>query len=156
MKLNTELHTLTIEELVDYCEKFSTDPIVQRLVKGIDQYQYDFEEFNLKHKNGKLNYDNYWYSVPQIVNYLLNEVDRLEEANRDLESQVDYLKDSLKELSAKTVSSLISDLRVMINRAEADRDYALQQVDDAKKEAADAKSKLKMWSTLNSSPKDLK
>lgn len=133
---------LTDNELIDYVLKFDTDPIRVRLAGVMDRMPGcildSLEDAGMDPETCL--FENTW-DPGQYIRHLESELDFI---NRELQEA----QEKIRELDARTVGQLISELHGRLERESIRASLAVKYQHEAEAARDDAKEKLKMWNHL--------
>lgn len=148
------LNHLSDDELLDYLDRYSEDPIMRRIVDILLQKQQgiisDLVAAGMDPQDWTFCTDHYNHYYPgQYISHLKNEISYIEDELTEYQDKYEDAKDKIKRLEARTVASLIADLHNEINNMTDERDYAKKQRDQAYEENERTKSKMKVWTAIS-------
>lgn len=142
---------LTDDELIRYLDIHSTDPIVQRLVKIFqDNDDMIFQQLvNAGMDRNGLFETNYEYKpVGEYIEHLRSELAYYQTEAEELEYKLADEKDRVKELSARSIADVMSELRQEIKSVDQ-RAHNNERARERAEEARDlAREQLRMWNHL--------
>jgi hypothetical protein len=140
------LDCLSDKELISYTIKFSDDPVKVRLATAIERVEGaiidDLVDAGMDETF--CTFRSEWggeYHPGQYIRLLEDEI-----SQRDFE--IKQLQDDLEEQKARTIADLIAELTTEIRTQQYIANEAKEATRKARKEAEDAKEKLKMWNHL--------
>jgi DNA mismatch repair ATPase MutS len=148
------LNHLSDDELLDYLDRYSEDPIMRRIVDILLRKQQgiisDLVAAGMDPQDWTFCTDHYNHYYPgQYISHLKNEISYIEDELTEYQDKYEEAKDKIKRLEARSVASLITDLHSEINNMTAERDRAKKQRDQAYEENERTKSKMKVWTAIS-------
>jgi hypothetical protein len=149
-----KLNHLSDDELLDYLDRYSEDPIMKRIVDILLRKQQgiisDLVAAGMDPQDWTFCPDHYNHFYPgQYVTYLKNEIDSIETDLENTQYDLQKAEDEIKRLEARNVASLIADLNDEIKAMTAERDRAKRQREEALAENERTKSKMKVWTAIS-------
>lgn len=146
-----KLDHLSDKELIDYLDRYSNDPVIQRLCSifikketGVYNQLLDVgmaDDMTFMH-------DYQTYEVCEYIEHLRNDIDYYQEESDRWESEAESLEQKVKKLEARSVSDLIAELAQDVRNSDARRDAAEREIHRAREEARKYKEQLGIWDTL--------
>ena len=141
---------LTDTELIEYVLKFDTDPVRVRLAKIMDEMPgfilQRLEDVGMDPETCM--FEN-TYDPGDWIKHLESEI---EYAQRE----ADEAEQRAARLEAMTVLEFMANIQSRLRTEQLSNDSLKQQISNAYKERDEMKSKLKMWTTLNAAPQELR
>lgn len=141
---------LTDTELIEYVLKFDNDPIRRRLAKIMDEMPgfilQRLEDVGMDPETCM--FEN-TYDPGDWIRHLESEI---EYAQRE----ADEAEERAARLEAMTVLEFMANMQSRLRTEQLANDSLKQQISNAHKERDEMKSKLKMWTTLNAAPHELR
>jgi hypothetical protein len=147
------LNYLSNDELLEYLDKHSTDPLILRLVKVLMEKQYglvgDLLAAGMDEQTWTFSPDNYNKYYPgQYISHLENSVDYANDELKHCEFQLKQAKQEIEDLKACTVAQLIADLHQEVTTARHLADEAEKRRRSMLHEVETTRDKMKVWRAL--------
>ena len=142
---------LTYKEIIDHLDRYSTDPMVHRLLGMILEKEETIIEGLLEvgmDEDGRIEGNDGWYLPGPYINHLRTELDYYEGEAREWEEKYADMKDERDRLKARSVADLLSEMREQVRRAESARDEASRRAQNYKTENEELTEKINVWSIL--------
>jgi hypothetical protein len=148
------LNHLSDDELLDYLDRYSEDPIMRRIVDILLRKQQgiisDLVAAGMDPQDWTFCTDHYNHYYPgQYVTHLKNEIDSIEIDLENTQYELQKAEDEIKKLESRNVAALIADLNDEIRAMTAERDRAKRHRDQAYEENERTKSKMKVWTAIS-------
>ncbi len=143
------MNHLTDGELIDYTLKYDTDPVRVRLARIMD----NMPGFSLKRLEDvgmdpeTCMFEN-CYDPGDYITHLETEI---EWRDNDLQE----LQDKLHEFEQMTVLEFMENVKSKLLAEKRYNERLQRDIEEARKEREDMRSKLKMWSKLNAQPHEI-
>ncbi len=143
------MNHLTDGELIDYTLKYDTDPVRVRLARIMD----NMPGFILKRledvgMNPETCMFENCYDPGDYITHLKTEIEW-----RD--NDIQELQDKLHEFEQMTVLEFMENVKSKLLAEKRYNERLQRDIEEARKEREDMRSKLKMWSKLNAQPHEL-
>jgi vacuolar-type H+-ATPase subunit I/STV1 len=140
------LTTLTDRELINHVIKFDDDPIRLRLATANERTTGAIWDdlVDVGMDETYCTFTSEWGSNMHVGRY----IEHLREEISIRDDELHQLRDELEAQKARTIADLINELNQQITTQKYIAREARQELDTARKEAADAKEKLRMWNHL--------
>jgi hypothetical protein len=147
------LNHLTNNELLEYLDKHSTDPLIKRLVNVLMEKQYglvsDLLAAGMDEQTWTFSPDNYNKYYPgQYISHLHNELDYADDELKDCEFQLKQAKKEIEDLKARNVAQLIAELHQEVRDANLRTAEAEKWRRKAQEEVETTRDKMKVWRAL--------
>jgi hypothetical protein len=137
---------LTDKELINHVIKFDTDPVRIRLATANERTAGaiwdDLVDAGMDETY--CTFTSEWGSNMHVGRY----IEHLREELTIRDDELHQLREELEEQKARTIADLINELNQQITTEQYIAREARHELDKARREAADAKEKLKMWNHL--------
>ena len=142
---------LTYNELIDYLDRYNTDPMVRRLL----EYIADKEETIIEGlvdvgmgEDGRIEGDDGWYLPGPYIQKLRQDASYFEDEARSWGEKYEDMKDERNRLKARSVAELMTEMEERIRRAEVTAREADRVATQLQKKNADLEEKINVWSIL--------
>jgi hypothetical protein len=144
---------LSDDELLDYLDRYSDDPVMRRVVDILIHKQHgiisDLVAAGMDPQDWTFCSDGYNSYYPgQYITHLKNELEWEQDEREGAEQKIEDLKDQLKKLSLRTVTELLKQAQDTIDKAEVTSLHAVRDAEKARQENRELKEKLGMWNVL--------
>ena len=148
------LDHLSNDELLEYLDKHSTDPLIKRLVNVLMEKQYglvsDLLAAGMDEQTWTFSPDNYNKYYPgQYISHLHNELDYADNELKDCEFQLKQAKKEIEDLKARTVAELIAELHQEVRDANHRTAEAEKWRRKAQEEVETTRDKMKVWRAIS-------
>lgn len=145
---------LSDDELLDYLDRYSEDPVMKRVVDILVHKQYgiisDLVAAGMNPQDWTFCTDHYNHYYPgQYISHLKNEIDFAERELMDVQDELLNAQDEIKKLKARTVVELMLELTQEIANKDSDLLVARQERDRAIINERRTKDQMKVWSALS-------
>ena len=148
------LNHLSDDELLDYLDRYSEDPIMKRIVDILLNKQQgiisDLVAAGMDPQDWTFCADYYNRYYPgQYVTHLQNEISYVEDELKDYQNKYEDAKDEIKQLKARGIVEIMAELKDDIQRVESERDNARKERDRAITNEQLTRDKMKVWTALS-------
>lgn len=145
---------LTYNELRDHLDRYSTDPLVRKLLEYIDDKEENIIEglidVGMDPLNGRIEGDNGWFLPGPYISELRNDVDFFQRESQGWEEKYEDMKAERDRLKARSVADLLADMQEKIRRAEAEAREADRILTQYRARNKDLEEKINVWKVLES------
>lgn len=145
---------LTYNELRDHLDRYSTDPMVRKLLEYIDDKEENIIEglidVGMDPLNGRIEGDNGWFLPGPYISELRNDVDFFQRESQGWEEKYEDMKAERDRLKARSVADLLADMQEKIRRAEAEAREADRILTQYRARNKDLEEKINVWKVLES------
>lgn len=147
-------YNLTYNELRDHLDRYSTDPLVRKLLEYIDDKEENIIEglidIGMDPINGRIESDNGWSLPGPYISELRNDVDYYQRETQEWEEKYEDMKAERDRLKARSVADLLADMNEKIRRAEAEAREADRILTQYRARNKDLEEKINVWKVLES------
>jgi hypothetical protein len=145
---------LSDDELLDYLDRYSEDPVMKRIVDILVHKQYgiisDLVAAGMDPQDWTFSSDNYNHYYPgQYVTHLKNEISYIEDELAECQDKYQDALDEITKLKARTVVELMLELTQEIADKDSDLLVARQERDRAIINERRTKEQMKVWTALS-------
>jgi hypothetical protein len=145
---------LSDDELLDYLDRYSEDPVMKRIVDILVHKQYgiisDLVAAGMDPQDWTFSSDNYNHYYPgQYVTHLKNEISYIKDELTDAQNELLNAQDEIAKLKARTVVELMLELTKELADKDSDLLVARQERDRAIINERRTKDQMKVWSALS-------
>lgn len=145
---------LTYNELRDHLDRYSTDPMVRKLLEYIDDKEENIIEglidVGMDPLNGRIEGDSGWFLPGPYISELRNDVDFFQRESQGWEEKYEDMKAERDRLKARSVADLLADMQEKIRRAEAEAREADRILTQYRARNKDLEEKINVWKVLES------
>jgi len=145
---------LTYNELRDHLDRYSTDPMVRKLLEYIDDKEENIIEglidVGMDPLDGRIEGDNGWFLPGPYISELRNDVDFFQRESQGWEEKYEDMKAERDRLKARSVADLLADMQEKIRRAEAEAREADRILTQYRARNKDLEEKINVWKVLES------
>jgi len=145
---------LTYNELRDHLDRYSTDPLVRKLLEYIDDKEENIIEglidVGMDPLNGRIEGDSGWFLPGPYISELRNDVDFFQRESQGWEEKYEDMKAERDRLKARSVADLLADMQEKIRRAEAEAREADRILTQYRARNKDLEEKINVWKVLES------
>ncbi len=145
---------LTYNELRDHLDRYSTDPLVHKLLEMItDKEENIIEglvEIGMDPITGRIEGDYGWHLPGPYISELRNDVDYHQREAQEWEEKYTDMKDERDRLKARSVADLLADMQEQIRRAEAEARETDRLITQYRARNKDLEEKINVWKVLES------
>ncbi len=143
---------LTYKEIIDYLDRYSTDPMIRRLLEYIDDKEENVIEGLVEVGMDPVDYrieGEHGYSLPgPLIEELRGEVSYLRRESDEWQEKYIDMKDERDRLKARSVADLLAELNDQIKRAETAAKEADRKASYLQKRNAELEDKINVWTIL--------
>lgn len=148
------LNALSDDELLDYLDRYSEDPVMKRLVDILLRKQQgiisDLVAAGMDPQDWTFCTDHYNHYYPgQFISHLKNEIDYIENELIDYQDKYNDAKEEIKRLKARGIVEIMAEIKSDIQRVESERDHARQERDQAIINERRTRDKMKVWTAIS-------
>lgn len=149
------MNNLTDKEFIDRMYLLSTDPVVHRLIRIINNDKFDsivddLVNVGMEPTEMQFSSDYGWDSPGEYIRHLREDVEFLTEEINDKERRISDLQHKVRDLSARSVATLLAEMQQLVRDAEVDKKEAKRRADSLFEENSDLRQKLGMWNIVKS------
>jgi hypothetical protein len=145
-------YNLTYNELRDHLDRYSTDPLVRKLLEYIDDKEENIIEglidIGMDPTNFRIEGDCGWFLPGPYISELRNDVDFFQRESQEWEEKYEDMKAERDRLKARSVADLLADMQEKIRRAEAEAREADRILTQYKARNKDLEEKINVWTVL--------
>jgi hypothetical protein len=143
---------LTYKELIDYLDRYNTDPMVRRLLEMVmDKEETIIEglmDVGMDPVDCRIEGDDGYYLPGPYIQKLRNDADYYQRESDEWQEKYIDMKDERDRLKARSVADLLADMQEKIRRAEATAREADRITTQYKARNAELEEKINVWSIL--------
>lgn len=143
---------LTYNELLDYLDRYNTDPMVRKLLEYIrDQEENIIEgliDIGMDPKDGRIEGDDGYYLPGPYIEQLRNDVDYHMRESHAWEDKYTDMREERDRLKARSVADLLSNMEELVKRAEAQAKEADRITTVYKARNRELEDKINVWQIL--------
>ena len=148
------LNHLSDDELLDYLDRYSEDPVMRRVVDILVHKQHgiisDLVAAGMDPQDWTFCTDYYNHYYPgQYISHLKDEISFIEDELSEYQNKYEDAKEEIKRLKARGIVEIMSELKNDIQRVESERDQAKRQRDQAIENEKHMKDKMKVWTAIS-------
>lgn len=143
---------LTAKELIHYLDLNSTDPLVLRLVKLLQEESLveELEEAGMDPVTKEFRDDGWNYRGPaEYIQHLRNDLDYYVRECDDLQNQVYDLEKEIKNLSTISLVNFIADVKHKLDMTIMEKDRANAKAEEERVKRKEAEQKFEFWDKMN-------
>jgi hypothetical protein len=144
---------LTYNELRDQLDRYSTDPLVHKLLEYINDKEENIIEGLVDigmDEHGRIEGDNGWSLPGPYISELRNDVDYYQRETQEWEEKYEDMKAERDRLKARSVADLLADMNEKIRRAEAEAREVDRIATQLKARNRELEEKINVWTVLES------
>jgi hypothetical protein len=143
---------LTYNELRDYLDRYSTDPMVHKLLEYISDKEENIIEglvdVGMDPLTGRIEGDYGWHLPGPYISELRNDVDYHQRESQEWEEKYEDMKAERDRLKSRSVADLLSNMQELIRRAEAEAREADRISTQLKARNKDLEDKINVWKVM--------
>ena len=143
---------LSYKELIDYLDRYNTDPMVRRLLEMVmDKEETIIEgllDVGMDPFDCRIEGDDGYYLPGPYIRKLREDASYFEDEARSWEEKYEDMKEERNRLKARSVAELMAEMEERIRRAETNLREADRVATQLQKKNADLEEKINVWSIL--------
>lgn len=149
-----KLNALSDDELLDYLDRYSEDPVMKRVVDILVHKQQgiisDLVAAGMDPQDWTFCTDYYNHYYPgQYISHLKNEISYIEDELTEYQDKYENAREEIKRLKARGIVEIMAELKNDIQRVESERDHARQERDQAIINEKRTREKMKVWTAIS-------
>jgi hypothetical protein len=152
MSIKDMTSNLTYKELIDYLDRYNTDPMVRRLLEMVmDKEETIIEgliEVGMDPFDCRIEGDDGYYLPGPYIQKLKQDVDFQYQEAQDWEEKYYDMKDERDKLKARSVADLLQEMKFQVDRANSERESADRVATQLKMRNAELEEKINVWTIM--------
>lgn len=142
------------DELVNYLDRTTTDPMVRRLIDMIlNDEELIMEQLinvGMDSRDKTFEYAGDYYHVEGYINQLKSDVEYYQDEARDWENRCEDAEVKIKSLSARSVTSLLREMEQLVVQSKEETYRVTKEVERVRAQNKELDDKINMWKVLES------